>query len=69
MENVEEIHDKKYNWILMKGIFGEDSKLETEITIENQEILDFLHPEGNFNLHQLDLHKLPESANEIVMSD
>jgi hypothetical protein len=69
LQNTEEPHEEKYNWILMKGIFDENPKIEADIEIENEKILDLLQPDNHFNKKRLHLHRLPEADNEIVISD
>jgi hypothetical protein len=69
LQNIEEPHDPKYNSILIKGIFGEEPKIEADIEIENEEMLDILQPDNNLNRYQLSLHRLPEPENDIVITD
>jgi hypothetical protein len=69
LQNTEEPHIQKYNWLLMKGIFSDAPKIQTEIEIENEEIVNLLQPDNHFNKSQLLLHRLPEPGNEMVVAD
>jgi hypothetical protein len=69
LQNKEEPHIQKYNWLLMKGIFSNVPKIEADIEIENEEIVNLLQPDNHFNKSQLLLHRLPEHGNEMVIAD
>ena len=69
LQNIEELHEPRYNWLLMKGMFGEQGNLAVDIEIENEETLDLLHPNNSFNKKHLSISKLPEQENEMVIGD
>lgn len=69
LQNIEELHEPKYNWLLMKGMFAGQGNTAVDIEIENEETLNLLHPNNNFNKKSLFLSKLPEQENEIVIGD
>lgn len=69
LQNIEELHEPKYDWLLMKGMYGERGSMATNIEIENEETLNLLHPNNNFDKKFLFVSKLPEPGNEIVIND
>lgn len=69
LQNTEELHEVKYEWLLMKGMYGERGNMATHIEIENEETLNLLHPNNNFDKKFLYVSKLPEPGNEIVIND
>ena len=69
LKNIEELHEAKYDWLLMKGMFGETGNTLVNIEIENEETLNLLHPHHDFDKRILYLSKLPEPGNEIVIND
>lgn len=69
LKNKEEAHEVKYEWLLMKGMFGERGNALVNIEIENEETLNLLHPNNNFDKRILYVSKLPEPENEIVIND
>lgn len=69
LQNTEELHEPKYNWLLIKVIFGEAPKTKATIHIENEELLNIKQPDHNFDKEQLFPNRLPESGNDIVISD
>lgn len=69
LQNTEELHEPKYNWLSVKGIFGEAPKTAAIIYIENEGLLNTQQPNHHFNKDQLFLNRLPEPGNDIVISD
>ena len=69
LKNKEELHKTKYEWLLLKGMFGERGNTLLNIEIENVETLNLLHPNNNFDKRILYVSKLPEPGNEIVIND
>src|SRR6266498_5166269 len=69
LQNTQEPHDPKYNWLLMKGIFGGEPTIQAHIEIENEEILEQLHPDNDFDKKHLKLHRMLECDDEIAISD
>lgn len=69
LKNKEELHEAKYEWLLMKGMFGERGNSAVNIEIENEEKINLLHPNNNFDNRFLFVSKLPEPGNEIVIND
>ena len=69
LQNTDEPHIPKYNWLLVKGMFGEDAKIKAAIQIENEEILNLLQPDNNINKSHFFLHRLPEPRSDIVIAD
>ena len=53
----------------MKGMFGERGNAPVDIEIENEETVNLLHPNNNFDKKFLFVSKLPEPGNEIVIND
>ncbi|MGN6541520.1 MAG: hypothetical protein ACTHKY_12000 [Ginsengibacter sp.] len=69
LENREEPHLQKYNWLLVKGMFAEEPKIKARIIIENLDSMNpFLEPD-QFNGSYVFLNKLPEPGNELVILD
>jgi hypothetical protein len=69
LQNTEEPHIQKYNWILMKGIFAGEPAIKADIQIENEEILDLLQQDNHLDKKHLYLYRLPERENDIVISE
>ncbi|OQP60186.1 hypothetical protein A3860_34470 [Niastella vici] len=69
LQNTKELHDEKYNFLLIKGIFGEDAKLEIAIDIENEEVLNLMEPQHHFNSNRVSAHRLPEPNDDIFLGD
>ena len=69
LQNTEEPHEAKYDWLLMKGMYGEGGNIKTDIQIENEETLHLLHPYNSFDKKSLYINKLPETRNEIIIND
>ena len=69
LKNKEELHEQKYEWLLMQGMFSEKGNIMVNIEIENEETLNLLHPNNNFDKRILYVSKLPEPGNEIVIND
>ena len=69
LQNLKELHEPKYEWLLMQGMFGEKGNIAASIEIENEERLNLLHPNNDFDKKTLLISKLPEPGNEIVIND
>lgn len=70
LKNTEEPHASKYNWILMKGIFGGEPVFEATLNIENLDELLFVNlSEKKLNNKCLSLYHKPEPGNDIVISE
>jgi hypothetical protein len=69
LENTDEPHDEKYNWILMKGTYDNEPKIAADIKIENKEMLDNSQPGIHFDRQRFNLHRLPEPEDDIAISD
>ena len=53
----------------MKGMFGERGNIPVNVEIENEETVNLLHPNNNFDKKFLFVSKMPEPGNEIVIND
>lgn len=69
LKNTEELHELRYNWLLMQGKFGIAGSQAVAIEIENEETLNLLHPNNSFDKKYLFISKMPEPGNEIVIND
>lgn len=68
LQNMQEPHDKKYNWILIKLVMDENPQIPVNIEIENEERLALLHPDYAVRKH-LTVHKLPVIEDGIVLNN
>jgi hypothetical protein len=68
LQNSQEPHDSKYNWLVMKGIFAGEPAIDVYIEIENEEQLQQLYPDNYFN-KRLKLHRMLENDDEITLTD
>jgi len=69
LHNKNEIHVPKYDWLLMKGAFEGIAKIKVGVVIENEDVFTTVHPEVQLEKTVLDLHRLPEEGNDIVIMD
>jgi hypothetical protein len=65
LENLEEPHNKKYNWLIMKGNFGTPPQIKASLIIDDRDEEKELHPE--ISSDQITVGKLPALGNEIAL--
>jgi hypothetical protein len=69
LQNTDEPHEAKYNWLVLKGVFGGAPGIAAGLDIENEEILEWLQPDNHFDKSHLHLFRMPERGNDIVIMD
>jgi hypothetical protein len=68
LRNSGEPHDPKYNWILMKGIFGGEPVFDARLNVEyDGEITYLFYPGYDPGWEHFPLYRLPEPGNDMVM--
>ncbi|HEX5154033.1 MAG TPA: hypothetical protein VFW07_21450 [Parafilimonas sp.] len=65
LKNTQEPHEAKYNWLVLKGIFGMPPGIEAQLKIENEEVLS--SEQKNFFKKLLPLHRMIERGDELAI--
>ena len=67
LQNTQETHDKKYNWLLMKGICSVTQQISLNLIFENSEDT-FAGNITHTSLHEIKAWKIPDRGSEIILS-
>lgn len=67
LKNTQAPHEAKYNWLVLKGIFGMRLGIEAQLKIENEKVLAGLKDQAYIFKKLLLLHRMPEPGDELAM--
>lgn len=69
LQNTEQLHETKYNWLVMKGVFEGVPSIKLRWAIENGKQFSRMHPENRLDREQFYFHRMPEPDNDIIISE
>src|SRR5690625_3392474 len=69
LQNTKALHEQKYNWLIMKGIFEGIPPIKLKWSIENEKLFSRIHPDTPADREYLYFHRMPERGNDIILSE